>query len=98
MVDRPGEQGSKFNLTNITYNHEDCETANVRVVRTKFRDDAMSAAERYDNLLIRDSEMEPLETREITLGTIGEINEMIEDDPEHRIVVEATLSTYAFHY
>ena len=92
MVDLPDKQGYKFNLTKITYDHDGCQTAKVRVVHTKFRDDPMAKAEPYDTLMIKGSEMNTLEEeREITLGTVGELNGLIGDDPAHRVVVEATL-------
>ena len=58
IVDKPAEQGYKFNLKWINFDHPGCEAAKLRIVRTKFRDDPLSASKQYDHITVMDSHNE----------------------------------------
>ena len=55
VVDLPNQQGYRFNLEHIDYSHEGCEAAKMRIAWAKFRDDEMTKASRYDQLLLKAS-------------------------------------------
>ena len=44
VVDLPKEQGYKFHLEHIDYEHDGCEDALMRIAWAKFRDDSLSQA------------------------------------------------------
>ena len=91
-------QGYKFNLTHINYDHDGCEDAKMRIVWTRFRDDPMANSQSYEKLHLKDSANNVLTEKYITLGTVQELNTLIEEDDDGHVVVEATLPTYEFHY
>ena len=77
IVDKPAEQGYKFNLKWINFDHPGCEAAKLRIVRTKFRDDPLSASKQYDHITVMDSHNEVWLDKDITLGTVSDMNDMI---------------------
>ena len=86
----------------IDFDHEGCETAKLRIVRTKFRDDPLSKAKRYEKCTVLDSQNDIWLESEITLGSVGSINDMInysiEEFGDDYVVIQATLPYYDFNY
>ena len=87
VVDLPKEQGYKFHLEHIDYEHDGCEDALMRIAWAKFRDDSLSQAQKYEKLQLKKSNADMISQKQITLGTVGELNQMADEDANGHVVV-----------
>ena len=90
--------GYDLKLTQITYEHPGCAQALLRLAWTKKRDDPLSETSKFDTCQITDSNGEVLKEAKMTLGTVGEINDMVDNSQDGFVVISATMEEIKFYY